>query len=196
MWPSAAAPKCPVADHHLPAPATKCGHFESPRTKQRRSSFRDNSRDAVGAEELGVATLPTALWRRVCPSCTNPVDLGWLDRPPQTKIQLYAAAPPSVIRIKARPKRSKRHIDPPTSIRLVAGVGLRRGFDSLAGLLGVGQSATGIDVIKAQQNRLTFRGALTALFTDIDVLLTPTQPATTSRLNASTRSRPAREAQP
>lgn len=53
----------------------------------------------------------------------------------------------------------------------------RRGeYGPLAGLLDVGRSTTGIGVIKAQQNRLAFRGSLTALFTDIDVLLTPAQP--------------------
>ncbi|WP_234803429.1 amidase [Mycobacteroides abscessus] len=52
----------------------------------------------------------------------------------------------------------------------------RSEYGPLAGLLDVGRSTTGIDVIKAQQNRLAFRGSLTALFTDIDVLLTPAQP--------------------
>lgn len=53
----------------------------------------------------------------------------------------------------------------------------RRGeYGPLAGLLDVGRAATGMDVMKAQQARLAFTGALSALFTDIDVLLTPSQP--------------------
>lgn len=52
----------------------------------------------------------------------------------------------------------------------------RREYGALATLLDAGHAATGIDVMKAQQARLAFSGALADLFQDIDVLLTPTQP--------------------
>jgi amidase len=62
----------------------------------------------------------------------------------------------------------------------------RREYGPLAGLLDVGRATTGMDVMKAQQSRLAFRGGLTELFSDIDVLLTPSQPPdnlTTERIN-------------
>lgn len=49
-------------------------------------------------------------------------------------------------------------------------------YGSLKELLDVGRAATGTEVMKAQQARLAFSGGLANLFTDIDVLLTPTQP--------------------
>ncbi|WP_301123072.1 amidase [Mycolicibacterium fortuitum] len=52
----------------------------------------------------------------------------------------------------------------------------RSEYGPLAELLDAGRAATGTDAMKAQQARLTFSGALNTLFTDIDVLLTPTQP--------------------
>ena len=52
----------------------------------------------------------------------------------------------------------------------------RNEYGHLAGLLDIGRATIGMDVMKAQQARLAFSGALTALFNDIDLLLTPTQP--------------------
>ncbi len=49
-------------------------------------------------------------------------------------------------------------------------------YGPLAALLDVGRAATGMDVMKVQRARLSFTGGLAALFTDIDVLLTPSQP--------------------
>ncbi|MUM16598.1 amidase [Mycobacterium sp. CBMA 623] len=49
-------------------------------------------------------------------------------------------------------------------------------YGSLAKLLDLGRAATGVQVMKAQHARLRFAGGLDALFGDIDVLLTPTQP--------------------
>ncbi len=49
-------------------------------------------------------------------------------------------------------------------------------YSALAGLLDVGRAARGVEVMRAQHARLAFSGALEAMFTDIDLLLTPTQP--------------------
>lgn len=51
-------------------------------------------------------------------------------------------------------------------------------YGALAKFLDLGRATTGTQVMKAQHARLTFAGALTNLFADIDLLLTPTQPPT------------------
>ncbi|MFA4085146.1 amidase [Mycobacteroides salmoniphilum] len=59
-------------------------------------------------------------------------------------------------------------------------------YGALAKLLDVGRAATGVEVMTAQHARLSFTGALAVLFTDIDLLLTPTQPPsnlTIARIN-------------
>jgi aspartyl-tRNA(Asn)/glutamyl-tRNA(Gln) amidotransferase subunit A len=50
--------------------------------------------------------------------------------------------------------------------------------EDVLGLLKAGQSQTAIDYIRAQRARIVFRQGLEALFTRIDVLLTPTTPIT------------------
>jgi len=50
------------------------------------------------------------------------------------------------------------------------------GPGSIAGLIELGRTTSGIDVMKAHHARLAFAGALAALFRDIDLLLIPTQP--------------------
>ena len=49
-------------------------------------------------------------------------------------------------------------------------------YGSLAGLIEEGRAVTGVDVMKAQHERLAFTCRLSALFTEIDLLLIPTQP--------------------
>lgn len=48
---------------------------------------------------------------------------------------------------------------------------------TMAGLIDFGRTVSASDLMKANYARLTFSGALTALFSDIDLLLIPTQPA-------------------
>jgi amidase len=47
---------------------------------------------------------------------------------------------------------------------------------SIAGLLDLGPTVSGIDLMKVHHARLAFSGALAALLSDIDLLLIPTQP--------------------
>jgi amidase len=49
-------------------------------------------------------------------------------------------------------------------------------YGGLAHLIDSGRAASGIDLMKAHHERLAFSGALSALFSDIDLLLVPTQP--------------------
>jgi amidase len=49
-------------------------------------------------------------------------------------------------------------------------------YGGLARLIESGRAVKGIDVMKAHHDRLAFSGALAGLFTDIDLLLVPTQP--------------------
>jgi amidase len=49
-------------------------------------------------------------------------------------------------------------------------------YGGLAQLIESGRSVAGIDLMKAHHDRLVFSGALAALFSDIDLLLVPTQP--------------------
>jgi amidase len=50
------------------------------------------------------------------------------------------------------------------------------GYGKLAQLIEAGHSTGAIDLMKAHHERLAFSGALAALFSEIDLLLTPTQP--------------------
>jgi len=47
---------------------------------------------------------------------------------------------------------------------------------TIAGLIDYGRTITAVDLMKVNYARLAFTGALTTLFTDIDLLLIPTQP--------------------
>ncbi|MDE1992505.1 MAG: amidase [Rhizobiaceae bacterium] len=49
-------------------------------------------------------------------------------------------------------------------------------YGGLAGLIEAGRQVSAIDLMKAHHERLIFSGALSALFTEIDLLLMPTQP--------------------
>ncbi len=51
------------------------------------------------------------------------------------------------------------------------------GYGGLAEVLEAGRAANAIDIMKAHHERLAFSGALSALFSEIDLLLVPTQPA-------------------
>lgn len=51
-------------------------------------------------------------------------------------------------------------------------------YGSLAKLLDLGRTSTGIDLARNIHARRSFTGALAALFTDVDLLLTPSQPPT------------------
>lgn len=50
------------------------------------------------------------------------------------------------------------------------------GYGGLAGLIEAGRAMAAIDLMKAHHERLAFSGALAALFSEIDLLLVPTQP--------------------
>jgi amidase len=52
----------------------------------------------------------------------------------------------------------------------------RRITEGLAGLIEAGRAVSGIDLMKAHRESLAFSGALATLFSDIDLLLIPTQP--------------------
>jgi amidase len=49
-------------------------------------------------------------------------------------------------------------------------------YGGLAHLIESGRAMPGVDLMKAHHERLAFSGALAALFSDIDLLLVPTQP--------------------
>lgn len=49
-------------------------------------------------------------------------------------------------------------------------------YGGLANLIAAGRGVSGVDVMKAHHARLGFAGALAGLFTEIDLLLIPTQP--------------------
>jgi len=49
-------------------------------------------------------------------------------------------------------------------------------YGALSGLIEMGRSVSGIDLMKGHHARLAFSGALASLFRDIDLLLIPTQP--------------------
>jgi amidase len=49
-------------------------------------------------------------------------------------------------------------------------------YGDLANLIDQGRAVRGIELIKAHHERLAFGGALAALFSDVDLLLVPTQP--------------------
>jgi amidase len=49
-------------------------------------------------------------------------------------------------------------------------------YGALASLIDTGRSVGGIDLMKAHHERLAFTGALASLFSEIDLLLIPTQP--------------------
>ena len=49
-------------------------------------------------------------------------------------------------------------------------------YGGIANLIDIGRAASGIEVMKAHHKRLAFTGALSALFSEIDLLLIPTQP--------------------
>ncbi|TWB09540.1 amidase [Rhizobium sp. ERR 1071] len=50
------------------------------------------------------------------------------------------------------------------------------GYGGLAGLIEAGKQVGGVELMKAHHDRLIFSGALSALFTQVDLLLIPTQP--------------------